>query len=103
MFSLEYIYTALLLHSTGKKINEANVKKVLTASGTKVDDAKVKALISALEGVKIDEVMKQSAVPVLAAAPAKKEEKMEEKKVEKPEEVEKKAEEAAGGLASLFG
>lgn len=100
---MEYIYTALLLHSTGKKINGENVKKVLTASGAKVDDAKVKALISALEGVKIEEVMKQSVVPVVATAPAKKEEKVEEKKEEKPEEAEKKAEEAAGGLASLFG
>jgi len=102
---LEYIYTALLLHSTGKKINEENVKKVLTASGVKADDAKVKALISALKGVKIEEVMKQAAVPVAVAAPAKKEEKVEgeKKKEEKPEEVEKKAEEAAGGLASLFG
>ena len=99
---MEYIYTALLLHSTGKKINEENVKKVLTASGAKVDNAKVKALVSALEGVKVEEVMKQAAVPVVATAPVKKEEKVE-KKEEKPEEVEKKAEEAAGGLASLFG
>ena len=87
---MEYIYTALLLHSAGKKINEENVKKVLTASGAKVDDAKIKALISALEGVKIEEVMKQSAVPVAVAAPEKKEEKVEEKKKEKPEDVEKK-------------
>jgi len=100
---LEYIYTALLLQSAGKKINEENVKKVLTASGAKVDDAKIKALISALEGVNIEELIKQSAVPVVATTPAKKEEKVEEKKEEKAEEAEKKAEEAAGGLASLFG
>lgn len=100
---MEYIYTALLLHSTGKKISEENVKKVLTASGAKIDDAKIKALISALEGVKIEEVMKQAAVPVAVAAPVKKGEKVEEKKKEEPEDVEKKAEEAAGGLASLFG
>jgi len=103
---LEYIYTALLLHSTGKKISEANVKKVLTASGVKVDDAKVKALVSSLEGVKIEEVIKKSAIPAapVATAPAAKEEKLEGKKEEKkPEDEAKKAEEAAGGLASLFG
>lgn len=100
---MEYIYTALLLHSTGQKISEANVKKVLTASGAKVDEARIKALVSALEGVKIDDVIKQAAVPA-PVAPVVKEEKLEEKKKEvKPEEEAKKAEEAAGGLASLFG
>jgi large subunit ribosomal protein L12 len=98
---MEYVYTALLLHSAGQQINEENVKKVLAASGAKVDDARVKALISALEGVNIDEVVKQTAMPVVAAA-APKEEKTAEKK-EKPEETEKKAEEAVTGLASLFG
>ena len=99
---MEYVYTALLLHSVGKKVNEGNVKKVLEATGAKVDEAKVKALVSALEGVKIDEVMKQTAVPV-AAVPQPKEEKVEKKEEEKPEEKEKKVEEAATGLASLFG
>jgi len=94
---LEYIYTALLLHSAGKKISEANVKKVLTASGAKVDDAKVKALVSSLEGVKIDEVIKQAVVPTAPAAPAP------TTKEETAEDEAKKAEEAAGGLASLFG
>jgi large subunit ribosomal protein L12 len=103
VFGLEYVYTALLLHSAGQEINEANVKKVLTASGVKVDDAKVKALVSALEGVNIEEVIKQAAIPIPAAAPVAKEEKVEEKKEEKKEEEEKKAEEAASGLATLFG
>jgi len=84
---LEYIYTALLLHSTGQKISEANIKKVLTASGAKIDEAKVKALVSSLEGVKIDEVIKQSVISAapVAAAPAEKKEKAEEKKDESPE------------------
>jgi len=105
VYKLEYIYTALLLHSVGKKISEQNVKKVLTASGAKVDDAKMKALVSSLEGVKIEEVIKKAAIPTapVATAPAAKEEKVEKKKEEKPEDVAKKAEEAAGGLASLFG
>lgn len=100
---MEYIYTALLLHSTGQKISEENIKKVLTASGAKVDEAKVKALVSSLEGVKIEEVIKQAAVPTATvAAPSTKEVKVEGKK-EEPEETGKKAEEAASGLASLFG
>jgi len=100
---MEYIYTALLLHSTGQKITEENVKKVLAASGAKVDDAKVKALISALEGIDIEEIMKQTTLPVVPTQPTK-EEKVEEKKEEKkPEEEKKKVEEAASGLASLFG
>ena len=100
---MEYIYAALLLHSTKQKISEANVKKVLTASGAKVDEARVKALVSSLEGVKIDEAIKQAAVPA-PIAPVAKEQKPEGKKEEtKPEEEAKKAEEAAGGLANLFG
>ncbi len=96
---MEYIYSAMLLHSLEKKITEANVKKVLEGAGAKVDEAKVKALISALEGVNIEEVMKQSAIPV-ASIPVAKEEKSEKK--EEAEE-EKAAETATEGLASLFG
>lgn len=102
---MEYIYTALLLDSVGKKITEKNVEKVLKGAGAKVDEAKVKALISALEGVNIKEVIEKSAIPTApAAAPAeaKKEEKVEKKKEEKAEEEEKKEEEAASGLATLF-
>ena len=100
---MEYVYTALLLHSAKQEINEGNVKKVLEASGIKADDVKIKALVSALEGVNIDEVIKQTAVPVAVAAPAPTEKKEEGEKKEKPEEAEKKSEEAVAGLASLFG
>lgn len=96
---MEYVYAALMLHAAKKPIDEQSVKKIVEAAGIKAEDAKIKALIASLDGVNIDEAMKQSvavAAPV-AAAPAaaeKKEEKKEEKKTE---------EEAAGGLASLFG
>lgn len=101
---MEYVYTALLLHSAKQEINEGNIKKVLDASGIKADDAKIKALVSALEGVNIEEVIKQTAVPVaVAAAPAAGEKKAEGEKKEKPEDTEKKSEEAVAGLASLFG
>ena len=101
---MEYIYSAMLLHSAGQPINEANVKKVIEASGTKSDDAKVKALVTTLEGVNIDEVISKAAMPVAVAAPVAVEAQKQEKKPEESAEAqEKKAEEAAGGLASLFG
>lgn len=101
---MEYVHTALLLHSLGKKIDETSVKKVLTAAGAQVNEARVKALVAALEGINIDEAVKK-AVPVAgavaAAAPAgAKEEKKEEKKKEEKKVSE---EEAAAGLGSLFG
>ena len=51
---MEYIYSAMLLHSAGKKITDENIKKVLTAAGVKADDAKIKALTASLDGVNID-------------------------------------------------
>ncbi len=95
---MEYVYSALLLHSANQEINEANIKKVLESAGVKPDEAKIKALVASMEGVNIDEAIQQAAVTV--AAPAAKEEKKEEAK---EEEEEKKAEEAAAGLGALFG
>ena len=100
---MEYVYSAMLLHSAGQPINEDNVKKVLTAAGVKTDAARVKALIASLEGVNIDEAIKSAAAvpvaaaPAAAAAPA---EKKEKKKEEKKEEVTQ--DEAAAGLSALF-
>ncbi|MEM5777044.1 MAG: 50S ribosomal protein P1 [Candidatus Aenigmatarchaeota archaeon] len=101
---MEYIYTALLLHSAGKEINESNVKKVIESAEIKPDDAKIKALVSALEGVNIDEVIKQAAMPVAVAAPASTPVETKHEKKEAPvEDKSKEAEEAVSGLASLFG
>jgi large subunit ribosomal protein L12 len=97
---MEYVYSAMLLHSAGQPVNEENVKKVLTAAGVKTDAARVKALVASLEGVNIDEAIKSAtAIPVAApaAAPA---EKKEKKKEEKKEEVSQ--DEAAAGLSALF-
>ncbi|MBI1973340.1 50S ribosomal protein P1 [Candidatus Micrarchaeota archaeon] len=99
---MEFVYAALMLHSAKKEVNESNLKKVAEAAGIASDDAKLKALVASLEGVNIDDAIKQSVAfaapaagpsPAAGAAPAK-EEKKEEKKTE---------EEAAGGLAALFG
>jgi len=94
---MEYVYSALLLHSTKQPITEENVKKILQTAGVTVEEAKVKALVASLEGVNIDDAIKQAVVATAAPAAG---EKKEEKK---PEEEGKKAEEAAAGLSALFG
>ncbi len=97
---MEYIHTALLLQKVGKEISENNVKKVLEAAGAHAEDAKIKALVSALDGVDVEKIIKEASVmpvaTVVQAAPqeAKKEDKKEDKKSE---------ESAAMGLGSLFG
>jgi len=94
---MEYVYSAMLLHSAKQPINEDNIKKVLQSIGVEPDNAKIKALVASMEGVNIEEAIQQAAVAV--AAPA-----AEEKKEEESEEEEgKKAEEAAAGLSALFG
>lgn len=95
-----YTYAALLLNNTKQEINEANLKKVLTAAGATVDELKIKGIVAALQGVNIEEAVKQAAVVAAtpAAAGAAPKEAAKEEKTE-----EKKEEEAAAGLASLFG
>ncbi len=103
---MEYVYAALLLHSAGKEINEENLRKVLEAAGVSPDEARLKALVAALDGVNIDEVVEKAAVPVAApvaaVAPAPAETKVEEEEEEEEEE-EASEEEALAGLGALFG
>jgi large subunit ribosomal protein L12 len=105
---MEYVYAALLLHSAGKDVNEDGIKKVVEAAGVAPDDVRIKALVAALEGVDISQVLSQAAaMPVAAAAaaapaaaaaaPAA---KAEEEKEEKKEEAE---ESGIEGLGALFG
>ena len=96
---MEYVYSALLLHSTKQDITAANIKKVLMSAGVQPDEAKIKALVASMEGVDIEEAVKQAAVAVAAPAAAAGEKKEEVSE----EEEEKKAEEAAAGLGALFG
>jgi large subunit ribosomal protein L12 len=107
---MEYLYAAMLLHAAGKDINEENLTKVLEAPGIKPDKARIKALVAALEGVDIDEAIKQATVTPVAAAPAEApaeapapEEKKEEKKEKEEEKEEVSEEEAIEGLGALFG
>ena len=104
---MEYVYAALLLHSAGKDVNEDGIKKVVEASGAAADEIRIKALVAALEGVDIANVLAQAAaVPIAAAAaapvaaPAAK----GAAKAEEPEEDKEAAEESGvEGLGALFG
>ncbi|MBU2617376.1 MAG: 50S ribosomal protein P1 [Euryarchaeota archaeon] len=100
---MEYVYAALLLHNSGKKITEKNITAVLKAAGINADASRVKALIAALEGVSIEEAVSQVAMPAAQpaptpaeAAPAAEEKKKEEKKEEAEET-------GMEGLSALFG
>jgi large subunit ribosomal protein L12 len=99
---MEYIYSAMILHSAGKEISEDAVSKILTAAGIKPDTARVKALTASLDGVDIAEAMKTAmAAPVAAAAPSAAPAAAAKK--EEPEEVKVSEDEAAAGLGALFG
>jgi large subunit ribosomal protein L12 len=92
------VYAALILHEAKKEINEENIKKILEAAGVPVEEVKIKALVAALEGVNIDEILRQATtVQQQVTAVPQKEEKKEE------EESKKRAEEAVAGLSALFG
>ena len=106
---MEYVYSALLLHSAGKEVTEDSIKKILKAADVKVDGARRKALTTSLEGVNIDDAVATAvAVPAAAApaaaAPAAAEGGDDAPKDEEEKEEEKVSEEdAAAGLSALFG
>ena len=101
---MEMVYAAMLLHKAGQKIDESNVKKVLEAAGIKKDDAQIKALVAALDGVNIDDVIKEAGT-MPAAAPGGQQDKAEKQEEKKEEKKEEKVDEskATAGLSSLFG
>tara|TARA_Y100000310_G_scaffold311923_1_gene358679 strand:- start:93 stop:398 length:306 start_codon:yes stop_codon:yes gene_type:complete len=101
---MELVYAALLIHKSGKEITPDSLKKVMEAAGAQVDDSKIRALVAALDGVDIDQAIKEAVAVGAAPAEVSVEQASEEKKEEKTEE-EKKEEEAksAAGLGALFG
>ncbi|RJQ15958.1 50S ribosomal protein P1 [Candidatus Woesearchaeota archaeon] len=99
---MEYVYAAMLLHKAGKTIDEASVKKVLEAAHIKADDGRVKSLVAALDGVNIDEAIKNASFAAPAAV-AHTESKPAEKKKEDKKEEKVSEEQAAAGLGALFG
>ena len=103
---MEYVYAALLLHSAGKKITDEAVSAVVKAAGGEVDAVRVKALVSALDGVNIEEAISKAAFAApaaAAAAPATAAAAEVHKTEEKPQEKEKAEESGMEGLGALFG
>lgn len=96
---MEYIYAALLLHKLGQPIDEANLKKVVSATGASVDEGKIKVLVASLSGVDIEKELENAVT--LSASASTSHAPAEHKKDEKKEE--EKASAAAEGLSSLFG
>ncbi|MFW5946356.1 MAG: 50S ribosomal protein P1 [Candidatus Natronoplasma sp.] len=103
---MEYVYSAMLLHSAGKEITEEGISEILEAAGLEVDEARVKALTASLEDVDIDEAIEEGfAMPSGGAAapePVEEAEEEEEEEEEEERDEEKEKEEAAEGLGSLF-
>jgi large subunit ribosomal protein L12 len=109
---MEYVYSAMLLHSAGKKITEDAINKVLKAAGVDSDASRTKALVASLEDVNIEEAISSAVFAPQAAggaaapaadAPAGDSGKKKEAKKDEPEEEEVSEEEAAEGLSALFG
>ncbi len=104
---MEYVYVALLLHSAGKKVTDEAITAVIKAAGMDVDAARAKALVSALEGINIEDAISKAAfaAPVQAAPAAEAPAKAAEapKKEEKAKEKEKSEESGMEGLGALFG
>lgn len=96
---MKYVYAALLLHDSGKEIDEENIKKIIASIGDDVDEARVKALVASLSEVDINEAIKTA--PGLVAGPVP--EVKEPTPVKKEVVEEKKDEEAIAGLGALFG
>lgn len=93
---MEYIYAALLLNKLGKEITKSSLKAVIQAAGITADEAKIKTLVASIKGVDINKAISELAI--VASSPASGAKQPEAKKEEKPKE-----EEAAEGLAALFG
>jgi large subunit ribosomal protein L12 len=110
---MEYVYSAMLLHSAGKKITEDAINKVLKAAGVDSDASRTKALVASLEDVNIEEAISSAvfapqaaggaAAPAADAPADDSGKKKKEAKKDEPEEEEVSEEEAAEGLSALFG
>jgi large subunit ribosomal protein L12 len=96
-----YLHAVLVLHGAGKEVSKEGIVAVVKASGAEVDDARAKVLAEAVKGVNFEDLLKQSMM--VAAAPAAAAPAAEAKKEDKKEDEGKREEQAAEGLASLFG
>jgi len=103
---MEYVYAAAILHELNQEINEANMKAVLEAAGADVSESRVKALIAALEGVDLDQIV-GSAQPELpedgAAAAEMDGETAAGGESDLPEPTDEESEDSGGSLSNIFG
>lgn len=100
---MEYVYTAMLLHSAENEINEKNVGAVLKAAGVSADDARVKALVASLGDVDIGEAMSAAIAAPVAAAPGAPAADAAAPAEEAAAEEEEDEDSSFEGLGSLFG
>lgn len=102
---MEYVYAALLLHSTGTKVTDEAITAVIKAAGGEVDAVRAKALVSALDGVNIEEAIAKAAfaAPAAAAAAPVAAAAAEAPAEEKQEDKGKAEESGMEGLGALFG
>ena len=102
---MEYVYAALLLHSSGKDVSEEGIKTILNAAGVAPDEVRIKALVSALEGVDIEDVLSKAPSVAVAAAPAAAPAAAAAAPVEEEAEEDKEEAEESGieGLGALVG
>ena len=99
---MEAIYAALLLHKSGKPVDEEHMNKVLQATGATVDESKIKSLVASLKDVDIDAELENAVVASAAPAASDASAGDDKAKAEEPKE-EVKAEAAGEGLSALFG
>ena len=98
---MQYVYAAMLIHSTGKEVDEAGIQGILKSAGVEFDETRVKALVASIKNINIEEAIEKAAISQVAAAPAA---GATDAADEEPEEdTGKKEEEAAAGLGALFG
>lgn len=101
---MEYVYAALLLHSSGKEVSEEGISAILNAVDITPDEVRIKALVTALEGVDIESVLAKAPTSAAVAAPVAAAEAAPVAKAEEVEEEEEEAEESGiEGLGALFG
>ncbi len=90
------------MDAAGKEINEKHLEEVVKAAGLTPDSAMAKSVATSLKEVNIKDVIK-NAQNVQVAAPAAAAPAAGKAKKEEPAEEKVSEEQAAGGLASLFG
>jgi large subunit ribosomal protein L12 len=102
---MEYVYAALLLDAAGKEVTEQGLMEVIKAAGFTPEEARAKAMVASLKGITIKDVIKNAqSMQMQAAAPSAAPAGAAPVAPKKDAEAEKKSEEeAASGLASLFG